>query len=361
MKDPSAIQRDLSISAEEYACILRSDLTSFIEASFYELYPGKRLDLAPHIEVVATKLERVRRGEIKRLIINLPPRHLKSHCVSVAFVVWMLGHDPVTHVICASYGQDLADEFASACQRLMRSSLYRTLFGDVLGGRQAVNDFETVLGGRRLATSVGGALTGRGADIIILDDPHKADEALSEPSRNATHSWFENTLLNRLNDRAQDAIIIVMQRQHPEDLVGHVLKKKGDWDVLRLPAIAEGEECHLIEGPLGRRFFRRRRGDALHPERESAASLAEIRRGVSVLCFASQYQQNPTSLEQIRARKAELDRRSSEAYRAGDWLTFGRIFHCQTTGTREDEITDEQAMAAYKRYQALAARIDSEY
>ena len=276
MKDSNAIQSDLAISPEEYACILRSDLTSFIEASFYELHPGKRLDLAPHIEVVATKLEAVRRGEIKRLIINLPPRHLKSHCVSVAFVAWLLGHDPVKHVICASYGQDLADELASACQQLMRSSFYRALFGDVLGGRQAVNDFETVRGGRRLATSVGGVLTGRGADIIILDDPHKADEALSEASRNATHRWFENTLLSRLNDKAQGAIIIVMQRLHLEDLVGHVLES-GPWDVLRLPAIAEGEECHLIEGPLGRRFFRRRRGDALHPERESAASLAEIK------------------------------------------------------------------------------------
>ncbi|MGE4173792.1 MAG: hypothetical protein AB7F41_15080 [Methylocystis sp.] len=360
MKDSNASQSDLSISPEEYACILKSDLTSFIEASFYELYPGKRLDLAPHIEVVATKLEAVRRGEIKRLIINLPPRHLKWHCVSVAFVAWMLGHDPAKHVICASYGQDLADELASACQRVMRSTLYRTLFGDVLGGRQAVNDFETVLGGRRLAASVGGALTGRGADIIILDDPHKGDEALSEASRNTTHSWFENTLLSRLNDKAQGAIIIVMQRLHLEDLVGHLLKK-GDWDVLRLPAIAEDEECHLIEGPLGRRFFRRRRGDALHPERESAESLAAIKRSVSVLSFASQYQQSPTSLEQIRARDAELDRRRSEAYEAGDWLTFGRLWHCRWTGTPEDEISDEQAMAAYDEYQAIAERLLDEY
>ncbi len=360
MTDPNAIQRDLSLSAEEYACILRSDLTSFIEASFYELYPGKRLDLAPHIEVVATKLEAVRRGEIKRLIINLPPRHLKSHCVSVAFVAWLLGRDPVKHVICASYGQDLADELASACQQLMQSSFYRTLFGDVLGGRQSVNDFETVGGNRRLATSVGGILTGRGADIIILDDPHKADEALSEASRNAISRWFENTLLSRLNDKAQGAIIIVMHRLHLEDLVGHVLKK-GHWDVLRLPAIAEGEECHLIEGPLGRRFFRRRRGDALHPERESAASLAEIRRGVSVLCFASQFQQNPTSLEETQARNAELDRRSAEAYQAGDRLMFGHLWHCRWTGTPEDEISDEQAMAAYGEYQAIAERLLKEY
>ena len=82
---------------------------------------------------------------------------------------------------------------------------YRGLFGNVLGGRQAVNDFETIGGGRRLATSVGGVLTGRGADIIVLDDPQKTDEALFETSRKATHTWFDNTLLSRLNDKAKEA------------------------------------------------------------------------------------------------------------------------------------------------------------
>src|ERR1700737_4442500 len=90
-----------SLSAQELCLIIREDLTSFIERSFYELHPDRQLDLAPHIEVIATKLEALRRGEIKRLIINLPPRHLKSHCVSVAFVAWLLGHDPAKHVICA--------------------------------------------------------------------------------------------------------------------------------------------------------------------------------------------------------------------------------------------------------------------
>ena len=359
MTDPNASRPVVTLSAEEYACILRSDLTSFIEGSFYELHPGQRLDVAPHIEVIATKLEALRRGDIKRLIINLPPRHLKSHCVSVAFVAWLLGHDPAKHVICASYGQDLANELASACQRLMQSSFYRALFGNVLGGRQAVNDFETVRGGRRLTTSVGGVLTGRGADIIVLDDPQKADEPLSETSRKATHTWFDNTLLSRLNDKAQGSIIIVMQRLHQDDLVGHVLEQ-GQWDVLSLPALAESDECHLIDGPLGRRFFRRSPGDALHPARESAASLAVIRRDISELCFASQYQQNPTSLEQIKAIEAERDRRFSDAYQSGDWLTLGRLWHNQMTGTPEHEITDDQAMASYREFQAIAEKLERE-
>jgi hypothetical protein len=357
MTDPNSFEATPALSAQELNLILRQDLTSFIERSFYELHPAHQLDLAPHIEVIATKLEAVRRGEIRRLIINLPPRHLKSHCVSVAFVAWLLGHDPGKRMICASYGQDLADELAAACQRLMRSPFYRALFGYVLTGRQAVNDFETVGGGRRLATSVGGVLTGRGADIIVLDDPQKADEALSETSRKATHAWFDNTLLNRLNDKAHGSIIIVMQRLHQDDLVGHLLEQ-GSWEALSLPAIAEIEERHLIDGPLGRRFFVRLPGDILHPARESTVSLANTRREIGELSFASQYQQNPTSLERFRAIEAERDRRFHEAYSSGDRLTLGRLWHSRWTGTPEGEITDDLAMTSYEEFVAIAERLE---
>jgi hypothetical protein len=295
MTGMNAAEGQPTLSAEELSLVLSEDLTSFIERSFHELHPDRQLDLAPHIEVIATKLEAVRRGEIKRLIVNLPPRHLKSHCVSVAFVAWLLGHDPAKHLICASYGQDLAEDLAGACRRLMRSPFYRTLFGNILGARQAVNDFETVHGGRRLATSVGGVLTGRGADIVVLDDPQKADEALSETSRKATQTWFDNTLRSRLNDKTNGVIIIVMQRLHQDDLIGHVLEQE-HWEVLSLPAIAEVDESHLIEGPLGRRFFTRKPGDILHPARENAESLADTRRAISEFSFASQYQQNPIPL-----------------------------------------------------------------
>jgi hypothetical protein len=98
----------------------------------------------------------------------------------------------------------------------------------------------------------------------------------------------------------------------------------------------------------------------LHPAREGAASLAAIRRGISQLCFASQYQQNPTSLEQIKAIEAERDRRRSHAYESGDYLTFGRLWHNRITGTPEHEITDDQAMASYHEFQAIAERLERE-
>jgi hypothetical protein len=293
------------ISADEYLEVLRQDFPSFIERSFYELHPGQRLLFAPHIELTAAKLEVVRKGKIKRLVINLPPRHLKSHIASVALVGWILGHDPGKHIICASYGQDLANDLAGLTRRLMQCPFYRGLFGSLLAGRQAIEDFETIAGGRRLATSVGGVLTGRGADLIIIDDPQKADDALSESSRKATHTWFDNTLLSRLNDKENGAIIIVCQRLHQDDLVGHVIEQ-GDWEMLALPAIAEEDESHVIEGILGKRVYARRAGDVLHPDRESRESLAQTRAAIGEFSFASQYQQNPIPLGGAMVKRAWL-------------------------------------------------------
>ena len=158
-----------------------------------------------------------------------------------------------------------------------------------------MSDFETAAGGRRLASSIGGVLTGRGADIIVLDDPQKADEALSETSRKAVNTWYDNTLLSRLNNKAEGAIVIVMQRLHQDDLVGHVLEQE-DWEVLTLPAIAVTDERHLIEGPLGKRYFVRKPGDILHPERESESSLRTTRAAIGEFSFSTQYQQNPIPL-----------------------------------------------------------------
>jgi predicted phage terminase large subunit-like protein len=277
----------------DYLAILRRDLMSFIERSFYEVNPQTRILWAPHLELIAIKLEACRRGEIRRLIINLPPRQLKSHCASIAFPAWCLGHDPAVHLICASYGQDLADKFARDCRRIIVSAWYQRLFQTRLADRKPVHDFATTDQGTRMATSVGGVLTGRGADIIIIDDPLKPDEALSDSRRNAVNEWYDHTLLSRLNDKERGCIIIIMQRLHQDDLAGHVLEQD-DWEILSFPAIAEADQVYELDSPLGRRSFKRETGDVLHPERESAATLTHIRETIGEYNFSAQYQQNPT-------------------------------------------------------------------
>jgi hypothetical protein len=134
-------------SDDEYSQLLRNDFASFIERSFVELNPQTAYIPGRHIEMMAAKLEACRQGNVRRLIINLPPRGLKSHCTSIAFVAWWLGHYPASHVICASYGQELADKLARDCRLLMLSPWYQDLFPTRLANRQAVHDFTTTAQG----------------------------------------------------------------------------------------------------------------------------------------------------------------------------------------------------------------------
>jgi hypothetical protein len=208
----------------EYDTLLRQEFIRFAERCFYELNPQAELALNWHLDVIAAKLTAVREGKIRRLIINLPPRHLKSLMASIAFPAWCLGHDPSAQILCVSYAQDLADKLARDCRSVMLSPWYQRIFPTRLAPhRQAVQEFITTRQGNRLATSTGGVLTGRGADIILIDDPLKPEDALSEALRQACNEWFVHTLYSRLNDKRSGAIVIIMQRLHEDDLVGHVL------------------------------------------------------------------------------------------------------------------------------------------
>jgi len=325
----------MTIPASDYEYILRHDPMSFIERCFYELNPQTAFSSSLHIEAIAEKLEACRLGRIKRLIINIPPRHLKSLCGSIALPAWYLGHNPAGHIICVSYGQDLADKFARDCRSVMTSTWYQRLFRTRLAGREAVHDFTTTAQGVRMATSVGGVLTGRGADLIIIDDPLKPDDALSESRRNAANEWYDHSLISRLNDKAQGCVIIIMQRLHQDDLVGHVLEQ-GDWEVLSFPAIAEQDETFVIESPLGRRLFRRRAGEALHPDRESLATLQDIRQRMGEYHFASQYQQNPTPLGGAMVKREWL-----RFYEPGEQpARFSRIVQSWDSANKSTELSD---------------------
>src|ERR1700730_9548957 len=268
------------LSPRVYKEILRLDLGYFAQHCFCELNPQAAFLPNWHIEVIAAKLAAVREGKIRRLIINLPPRHLKSLLASTAFPAWCLGHDPSAQILCVSYAQELADKLARDCRSIMMSPWYRWVFPTRLAPhRQAVQEFITTRQGYRLATSTGGVLTGRGADLILIDDPLKPEEALSEARRNATNDWYANTLYSRLNDKRRGGIVIIMQRLHEDDLVGHVLGQE-PWAVVCFPAIAEADEVHEVATIGGPQRFTRRQGEALHPARESFATLEHIRRTI---------------------------------------------------------------------------------
>src|SRR3984893_11932269 len=254
-----------NLTPAEYEVLLRHDFATFAMRCFHDLNPQTRLAMNWHLEVIAAKLTAVREGKIRRLIINMPPRHLKSLLASIAFPPWCLGHDPSAQILSVSYAQDLADKLARDCRAIMMSPWYRQIFPTRLAPhRHAVQEFITTRQGYRLATSTGGVLTGRGADIIVIDDPLKPEEALSEAQRQAANDWYDHTLYSRLNDKRHGAIVIIMQRLHEDDLVGTVLGEE-PWEVVSVPAIAEANEVHEIATIGGPQRFTRRHGEVLHP------------------------------------------------------------------------------------------------
>ena len=320
----------------EYDAVLRTALSFFAQRCFAELNPQTAFAMNWHIDVIAAKLTAVRDGKIKRLIINLPPRHLKSLMASVAFPAWCLGHDPSAQILCVSYGEDLANKLARGCRAIMMSRWYQRLFSTRLAPhRQAVGEFLTTAHGYRLSTSNGGVLTGRGADMIIIDDPLKPEEALSDTQRQKTNDWFDNTLYSRLNDKQHGAIVIIMQRLHEDDLVGHVLAKER-WEVVRFPAIAEEDEVHEIETIRGPQRFTRQRGEALHPAREPLDTLERLRRTLGEYNFAGQYQQSPAPLGGGLV-KAEWFKRYGEKDRPE---SFDRIVQSWDTANKATELSD---------------------
>ena len=210
---------------------------------------------------------RVHGGEISRLLINQPPRSLKSICVSVAYVAWLLGHDPTRRIIVVSYSNEFAAELHRQFRMVIDAPWYRALFPGMRPAKDSGTELVTTAGGSRYATSVGGALTGRGADLIIVDDPLKAEEAMSEAARKRVIDWYGGTLVSRLNDKETGPIVVVMQRLHENDLAGHLLDQ-GGWQHLELPAIAV--EDSVI--PLGHG-----RGDDTADRRHPASGAREQR------------------------------------------------------------------------------------
>jgi hypothetical protein len=314
----------------------RSSLCTFAERCHAQLFPA--VDFLPnwHIELLAAELEAVWRGETKRLVINLPPRNLKSLLGSVVLPAWILGRNPSAQISCVSYAQDLSDKLARDCQSIMNARFYQETFPTrIARNRQAVSDFSTTQGGCRMATSVGGVLTGRGADLIIIDDPLKPDEALSDARRNAANQWYGNTLLSRLNDKRHGAIVLIMQRLHEDDLTGHVLSQEG-WKVINLPAIAQHDEAFVVRTPGNVLRFSRKAGEALHPEREPLEVLADLRRTMGEFSFGAQYLQSPAPVEGGLLKRAWI-----QTYRAAELpARFEMVLQSWDTANKSTQLSD---------------------
>ncbi len=274
---------------------VRHDFGAFIHRVMQQLSPGTRYRPNWHIDAAVHQLERARTGELTRLIINMPPRSLKSVVASVAFPAFLLGHNPGMRIICVSYGNDLAAKHARDFREVLTSPWYRRMFPNtrISPSKNTEAEIATKAGGFRLSTSTEGTLTGRGGDLIIIDDPLKPIDALSDSRRARANEWFRNTLLSRLDDKVRGSIVVVMQRVHLDDLTGNLLRSSPrEWTLLELPAIAE--ERQVVRIGNGRDdVYIREVGEALHPEREPLHVLEKLRTQLGSDTFGAQYQQRP--------------------------------------------------------------------
>jgi predicted phage terminase large subunit-like protein len=267
---------------QEILRLIRDDLACYAVA----MWPG--FELAAYHQLIVERLEAVERGEIARLMISLPPRHGKSLLASQIFPAWYLGRHLDREIIIATYGQDLSDLIGRRVRTMVSDPLQLAIFpefrlaNDVASMRQ----FSTTAGGSYYAVGRGGAITGRGADLLLIDDPLKdQEEARSDVIRRALHEWYAAVAYTRLQPGA--AIVLITTRWHEDDLAGRLLRQSGDegWDVLSLPAIAEKDESF------------RRAWEALWPARFPLEALEWIRRALGGATWASLYQQRPSAAE----------------------------------------------------------------
>jgi predicted phage terminase large subunit-like protein len=244
--------------------------------------------LARHHSKLIRKLEDVEAGRIRRLMIFMPPRHGKSLLTTQIFPSWFLGRNPAKNVITATYSQDLSDDFGRVVRNFVSDPYARAVFPElkIAEDSNSMKRFMTNAGGAYYAVGRGAAITGRGADLLLIDDPLKdMEEARSENIRRTLHDWYSSVAYTRL--QPDGAIILIQTRWHHDDLAGWLLREHGDegWDVLNLPAVAETDG----DG--------RKEGDPLWPERFTSETLKSIKVAVGGATWAALYQQRPSAVD----------------------------------------------------------------
>ncbi len=310
---------------------LRTDFVSFIEKVVGTVSPGSPYLDNWHVSAIAWHLEQAMQGKIRRLIICLPPRSLKSIIASVALPAWVLGHDPTRKIISITYSNGLAAKYSNDCRQVIGAPWYRSLFPHTRVSPHKDTEIETAFtaGGFRLGTSTTGTLTGRGADLLICDDPIKSQDVGSDSKRIANNDLYRKSIVSRLENKQTGSIVVVMQRLHANDFVGSLLESGDGWTVLNLAAIAECDEKIQIGDD---EFYFRRAGEPLHAAREPLEVLRQIQQEMGPDAWAAQYLQEPVPPGGLLIQKSWLRYHNIPPFETGfkhhiilSWDTAGKV------------------------------------
>lgn len=279
---------------EAFDSLMRTSFRHYVRKVFNTVSPGSTYLHNWHVDLMAEYLQAVLDGDLTRLIINIPPRYMKSIAVSIAFPSYVIGQDPSRQILAASYSADLAMKFSTDTRLVCESDWYQRVFPgfQMAGDQNQKSFFATRKRGHRVATSVGTSRIGFGGDYLIVDDPLNPKEAASKAQREAANEWFRQSFYTRMNDKKTAAIIVVMQRLHEKDLTG-VLLEDNIYEHLVIPAVAESKTIINFRGL----HIEREPGDILHPEREGPKQIEEAKISLGSIGFAAQYQQQPAPAE----------------------------------------------------------------
>ena len=255
---------------------IQNDFMAFVKHVWPEFIEGS------HHKIIAEKFNKIANGEIKRLIINMPPRHTKSEFASFMLPAWMIGRRPKLKIIQSTHTTELAVRFGRKAKTLMDSPEYKQIFDTRLReDSQAAGKWETQQGGEYYAAGVGSAITGRGADLLIIDDPHSEQDAMNKDALERAHEWYTSGPRQRLQPGG--IIVLVMTRWNQKDLTGKLLKaqsepKADQWEVIEFPAILPS-------------------GEPVWPEYWKKDELLSVQASVAIGKWNAQYMQNPTAEE----------------------------------------------------------------
>jgi predicted phage terminase large subunit-like protein len=273
----------------------RMEFADFARKAWHVIEPATDLEWNWHIDLLCDHLEALYLGRATRLAVNMPPRTIKSIFCSVLWPCWLWTRRPWTRFIFSSYSQDLATEFSVKRRRVITSEWYQARWGAIVrlqDDKDLKTEFENTQTGVMSTTSTGGTVTGKGADVIVIDDPQNPKMAESEPLRKQANDHYSNTLVTRLNDKKRGVILLTQQRLHVDDNTGRALSE-GGWNHLEVPAFFERLRTYL--GPVSKRRFERKAGTFLQPSREGRAEFDKMRRAMGSRAHDAQYQQKPSS------------------------------------------------------------------
>lgn len=287
-----AVLQDESLAEAVDAQLAKIDLYEFVKQTWPIIEPGRAMQDNWHIKVICDKLEAVSRGEIKRLIINVPPRSMKSTIVSVCWPVWQWLQDPSKQFLTISHSAGLATRDAVKSRRLMESNWFQHHFGSLFGFAKDQNQktrYENTYNGHRIALGMTGSITGEGGDFIVIDDGLDAKKAHSEAAKRACREAYDDSIAGRLNDPKTGAIIIMGQRLAEDDLTGHVLDAEVDeWEHICFPMLYDPDHEFLYaEDP------RTKKNETLWPERFDEKYIDKERKRLGAYGFSGQHQQVP--------------------------------------------------------------------